>query len=456
MNYIIRSNGSVGLALSYCALVALAYYLFVNVKSEGGESVGIIFLASFFAISSVVFLIRAIFCGAYFRFSFFVFLLFISWLVLRWALDLGDLYWLSQVTVATTGGIVLFFLAGAFFRQGIDEIYLRSFGRLKVRYIFYFSGFLIFALIYGFSDRIRPDIFYLEGIDGAYQRSGNFLSMLFMIFSVSYLYSQMEVVAKNSIACFKKFFDMSFYAIASSFYVACSQLIGSNSATGVILGVFFLVVIVSCFFIIREHSSSRKLYLKSEEVFVSFFLHLCFISVLFVFLLCFFSLLFYLIFDIDFRVFSVFGFSEGELSSLNSRIELFQSSGMEQLSYSPLLGDLNVAYLVTGESGKFIHSLLPFILANLGIFGFFVFIVFLISVVVDQCRDASRAALDSSKSGFFLICRSILFIFIILYLFVFSNISVGISWPVIWFSFGLIAKPFLYREIDNLRVEWGY
>ncbi|EKF9805757.1 hypothetical protein O1D34_002176, partial [Vibrio cholerae] len=49
----------------------------------------------------------------YFRIHFFFFLLLILWMAFRIVFDLNDLEYLKQLTVATTGGILLFYIIGA-------------------------------------------------------------------------------------------------------------------------------------------------------------------------------------------------------------------------------------------------------------------------------------------------------------------------------------------------------
>ena len=81
----------------------------------------------------------------------------------------------------------------------------------------------------GFLPRIRADIFYLDNIKGEYQRSGNFLSIMYILYSFCFitLFTNRSLLWRS----LQQLPMLLLYAIVSCSVVLLCQLIGSNSAT---------------------------------------------------------------------------------------------------------------------------------------------------------------------------------------------------------------------------------
>lgn len=75
---------------------------------------------------------------------------------------------LKQLTVATTGGILLFFLIGSFARQTLDKLNQAVSSRLYSKLLILLFALVSLAVFISFKGRLLdgPDIFYIEGVEG--------------------------------------------------------------------------------------------------------------------------------------------------------------------------------------------------------------------------------------------------------------------------------------------------
>lgn len=97
------------LFVSFLQLILLFSYLGMNIQNVGEMGIALPLLAGFVGISGLLVFNQVIRLALVLRLHLFVFLLLISWVALRVIIDLGDMNHLKQLTVATTGGILLFF-----------------------------------------------------------------------------------------------------------------------------------------------------------------------------------------------------------------------------------------------------------------------------------------------------------------------------------------------------------
>src|SRR5690554_5555276 len=201
-------------------------------------------LAAYVGLSAVIFFVLWLQRRLYIRFSLFFFLLLITWVATRVIIDLGDLEYLKQITVATTGGMLLFYLLGAFFGISYQSVLVQSEKTFFLKFFIFLFLCLMVWMLYNFSQRLHPRLFYLLGVDGSYQRSGNFLSISFIVVSFFYLTLVLQRIGKK-IILLGVLFWLFIYTASTLMALVGSQLFGSNSATAVILGVYLITLVMT-------------------------------------------------------------------------------------------------------------------------------------------------------------------------------------------------------------------
>lgn len=367
-----------------------------------------------------------------------IFALIVLWIAWRSIHDLDDLSYLKNITIATTGGIVLFMLLGAALSFQYNYFFLSSSPTKKYQFfflLFAFVSFLIWNLFLEFRVRLYSDIFYMEGVNDGYQRPGNFLSIIFIVISYFFI-EQVSFFKKNKGKSRFFLFQILYITLAGAFVIV-GQMFGSNSSTAVVLMVSCITWVLALLgynakkdhLVVLSVSQTQKILKYSFFVIFSIFLMVSFL----VFIL-----------DFDLTNMRVFGFGSGTLSSVTSRFEILFNDFWEQAGYSPLVGNINVAYLTTGNEGETLHSFIPYVLANLGIIGLVLIVILFFIVLRGFYIKSNSHHLNSAllaNNGFY----------IILSLFLYANIANDISWIVIWFALGFLANPISFKLAQNDR-----
>lgn len=427
--------------IPYLQLILLLFYFIQNVISVGGFGTASSFLAVFLCLSFTFVFAVNLRNYLYIKPHFMLFVIFILWVSLKVVIDTGDTYVLRQVTIATTGGILFFYMLGTFLGITYYGALVPKGRLIFVKLSMFFFILMILWMLYNFGQRLRDDIFYLTDIDGAYQRSGNFLSMSFMINSFLFLL----VVLKHRIINRRSTFWYFLYGLSAVLSIVGAQLFGSNNATVVIVGLLSITVITAL------TVTSSKFYRRYLAGAISLPLSKTFTSRLFtytaliIFTFAIFIGCIVFLTDFDFSRIRLFGFGSSSSSSLLSRVEILLQSGIEQLSYAPLYGNMNVAYIITGDSGRFIHSFFLFVIANLGLIGFFIVLLVFSSVFV-QLYKSSKLLTDDGFLSFEIGALSVYSLFVFTFLLLFANITTDVSWSVLWFTLGLISKPIGFNK----------
>ncbi len=433
---------SVTSVLIAAQFTAILVYLNENIVNVGEIGAALPLLAAYFGLSGIIFIFLWFQKAIFFRLHFFVFLFFIAWIALRVAIDLGELEYLKAITIATTGGILLFYLAGAFFNMAY--VRLQENPEKKAVHIFIIIIYLLLT-IYSFFNllsRSRGDIFFIDDFDGDYQRSGNFISISFVAVSVifSSLLSSWTGVNKDKI---KIFFWFLIYTVIAKILLLGSQLIGSNSATAVIIGIYILTVISVMLM------KNRKLKRLHTEGLIAFPFSKNLMKLLIFFVVIGIALLVTLIYifiqvtNFDIANIRLLGFGSGSNTSLASRFDILMQTGVDQMSHAPLLGDMNVAYIITGNSGTTLHSFFLYIFANLGLVGLIVVLAFFMLIFQQLFRICK---FEFRRDGSFIRALTILyFMAILMFFLLFANLAVGVTWIVIWFMVGFISQPFSFK-----------
>ncbi|GAA3706795.1 hypothetical protein GCM10022421_12380 [Oceanisphaera sediminis] len=372
------------------------------------------------------------------RLHFFIFLLLVVWVSLKVVIDLGDLEYLKQITVATTGGILLFFFVGAFVRLSLERITEPEskfiFAKLAL-FVFFMISMVVFTSYQG---RLldRDDIFYIEGVDGNYQRPGNFLIMLFIMTSFVYLTIVTSVQGqKNTSIVFWLFI----YSVGLFFYLISSQMIGSNAATANLTAVYLMTVVISFLAFnnkLRNAFLAGKLTIPNSKKILKFIVTFSVVAVLSVLI---FSIVALRLSGFDLNKTNLFGFGAGEITSVTSRLDILLESGVEQMGYAPFLGNTNVAYLTTGNPGKTLHSFLPNVMAELGLVGLLLVVLLFFFVLRDLYNKSKLAKVN--QVGFQSVVVNMWLFFLLIFLLLYSNIAVGIYWAVMWFFIGFASEP---------------
>ncbi|MGM0767025.1 MAG: hypothetical protein ACQEV6_03245 [Pseudomonadota bacterium] len=432
--------------LAIVQVASLLSYLNANIVNVGGMGTSLPLLFTYIGFS--VFLIGFLWLQdhLYIRPHFFIFLLLIAWIAFRILVDLGDLEYLKQITIATTGGMLLFYVVGCFLSVTFNSEMVSS-NKLQLgKLVLVMFNCLLVWMLYNFFQRLHPQLFYLTGIEGAYQRAGNFLSISFISVSFFYLLfsSKRAGVRASSL---NGGFWLVFYTMSAFMALVGSQLFGSNSATAVILGVYLITIVMALlvprkrlwlFYLERNLALPWSAQFAKRLFILAFLGFFIFIAVL---------VLVVVVTGFDITSIRLLGFGSGSNTSLLSRLEILMDHGASQLGYAPLFGNINVAYLTTGHAGRTLHTFFPYVIANLGLVGFFIVLALFIAVFMQLYKN-SKQSIDHDILSYRRNMVSIYSMFIFMYIVLFANMAVGVSWPVLWFAIGFVSKPFGFRESD--------
>lgn len=426
-------------ALSLFQAVSLLIYLNANIVNVGEMGTGLPVLGAFIGISLIVGGVLWLKKRLYVRFHFFIFLLLVLWISFRIIIDLNDIEYLKQVTVATTGGMLLFYIIGCLLGMSYHDVIMNlKRGQFAAVLLIIFLCLLIWML-YNFLQRLHPRLFYLTDVDGAYQRPGNFMSISFISVSFFYFMFCLKLAVRNfSSASF--FFWSVIYAGSTVMALMGSQLFGSNSATGVVLGVYLITFVMALLVskkTLRDSFIKNKLTLPWSKMLVKKLVTTSLVATI-----IFAGLLFSVLTLTEFDIYStrLLGFGSDSSSPLMSRIEILVNHGATQLSYAPIFGNINVAYLTTGDSGRYLHSFFPYVMSNLGLVGLGILFALFASIFRQLYRDSKK------KDEHSFLCYqynmiSIYSFFVTFFLILFANLTTSVSWVVLWFAIGFVSRP---------------
>lgn len=430
--------------LACLQLIAILVYLNANTVNVGELGTALPLLAGYIGLSCLLIVMIWLQKSLYIRYHLLLFLLFIVWIALRVVVDLGDIGFLKQITVATTGGMVLFYVVGAFLGVSYHSIFKQSKSLVVEKFILIVFAMLIAWMLYNFSQRLHTRLFYLEDVDGSYQRPGNFLSISFITASFIYLHLVLKRIGKAA-GVLSSFFWLGLYTATTLMALVASQLFGSNSATAVILGVY-LITLVMTLIVSRKtiwlNYLKQKLSLPLSKRLVKQLVLMAVLGlVLFVTLL----VVVINVTGFDITSMRLLGFGTGSNSSLLTRIEILAETGANQLSYAPVFGNMNVAYLTTGNAGRTLHSFFPYVMANLGLVGLVIVLALFVNVIMQLLRESKKAS-EKSLYSYQSNMIGLYSLFVFLYILFFANLATGVSWAVLWFTLGFISKPFGFKK----------
>jgi hypothetical protein len=357
---------------------------------------------------------------------------------------------LRKISVGTTNGMVFSFIAGSI--ASIAFITINDLSRKKLNIYRVATLLLFIACVLAFLlsfltlasklTEIRTDVFLITEQNGFYQRSAAFMFMLFLLLStwfISLFLVDNRGTIFTSTALLLSFIFLCGVAVS---LMLTSQLIGSNSGL-VTIAVFWLVLVTH---IIIYRIDKYLLYkLKSLKVknllFSRVSLHV--LAIILSLLAITISLLIYSldVIGINIDTFRIMGFGAGNISSVDSRLDLLVANFFKHFLYSPFFGNSMVDSLTTG-TGTYVHSSIS-VLTHYGIFGFTLFVLFLYF----SYKDLAIANVKSSKyimtahKGYKLYQLFAFFTVV-----TFGLFSSFFTWMPFWFCIGLCVISFKVKS----------
>lgn len=431
-------KASVSRFIALAQVLLLVTYLTLNILNVGGGGAALPLLAGFLVFSGVNLLLAFSRGHSAVRMHFLVFLLFVAWLALRVLVDLQDVEYLKKITVATTSGVLLFFLVGTFARHALDKIILAERGvwLRGLLSLFLLASILVFL---GFNNTLLDGggVFYMEGVEGDYQRPGNFMIFSFVMCSFVYLVFSAHPYTRKYTSLF---FWYVIYTLIMVLNLISSQAMGSNTATACVLAIYLMTAVFSLLvfnkIIRRKYVVGHLVFPYSKLIFKKIFKY----SVMVFFFAMTAAFVSLQITGFDLQRTRIFGFGAGESTSVSSRLEILRETGVDQMGYSPVFGNLDVARLTTGDAGRTLHSFIPNVIAELGLVGLFIVVVLFVLIIINlldvmRCSKRNEFGFIQALIGFWLL---LVFIFFFLY----SNLAVGKEWSVLWFFIGFAVSVF--------------
>ena len=362
--------------------------------------------------------------------------LFIAFYIFRLGVDYQSWGDLKAGTLATTGGVVLFYLLGCLVTYTVASLSIHSrwLPMAALVYVVVSLLFTVWATV-SFLVDLREDIFLVAGVDGMYQRAG-----AFMVCSLLVGFAFMHALYARCLASrYIKAGALLLFIVHCLGIAVLAQMIGSNNATVSALGVALVAAMM-----LRD---SKKQFLDSTRPRLTFSFFIKFVAsrcwkVMALAILFLAHLL--LLTSVDISNTRLLGFGAHESSSLSSRYELLANFPIH-FSISPVLGDLESAALTTGE-GSYVHSFAISILTHLGLIGFVLFLLFLfLAVGFLMSRDEVQVKSDGRGLR---ICKFLLFSG----LFMIACVGNYFTVSVIWFLIGMLFPLVVITTRESYRV----
>lgn len=405
--------------------VLLLFYFILNIFNIEDSRSGLLLLLFFLLFSCFSVFFDLINGRLVVKRSILIFLLFVFWLILRLLIDVQDIEYIKQLTLATATGVLIYFLVGVFIEL--------QFRKIENHFFYYFIIFLYFAssfvILYKYINLIADaDRFYIYIEDGGYQRIGNFMIMISL--SVSYCFLRLCVDLKKNIV--NSFFVFALYSAGVGCMLVSSQVIGSNAAT---VNLALIYGITSVFVLLGGDKfvnwGNGVFFIRSKMV-----IHQIIKKCVFFAIFCF-AILFGIIvsFDIDIYQARFFGFGSGVNDSLESRSKILSDYAIQQLEFAPFFGSTRVSYVVTGDQGAYIHSFLLHLISWLGILGLIIFVAYIVDVWFSLFRSIKYKYQENFLASWLFVCFCAIFLV--------ANIATPMFWVVIYFILGFASQTFV-------------
>lgn len=445
------------LALSFLALILLDFYLKTNISGIGEQGINLPVLALFVVLAGVLFLWRATMAKSIvIRRSTWLLLLFLAYFIFRIGIDIGEMDRLKAYTLATSGGVILFYILGTLVAVIIGQHpknavqaknYFKYFTLFFIGYLVISYGLLL-SVFFELGARLRTDILLLEDAGGAYQRPGNFLVIGYLMLitlyaqfiSLKQTQNSLLWVRLSSLAAFGVFIIYTLTALL------IAQMIGSNNATVLIAGLGLIVIAILMLLwlkSVRNYLSVKPLTF-TRLTFGKVTSRLAVFGVLALVLLIGVILSVSNYLGIDLTMTRLGGFGSGEVSSVSSRLALLDNFAI-QFAHSPFFGNMNVDCLTTG-CGSYVHSLLATLLTHTGFIGFFLFTFYLVLAYKERFKLILTSSSNFTLKSNIVNLYAILFVSAIL---VIGVLATSLTWATLWFSLGLLMTGIGFKGNDK-------
>ena len=439
--------------LFFMMISSLLIYLFTNIKLIGEGSPALSVLVFSVLLGGLIVLEILLNQNVYIKKSFLVLILFFIYFIVNITLNRPND--LKALLLATSGGIILFYILGSLVSINllyIKEKILNSNQFLNIFNFFYTVLTIIFLVLFldtfiTLMANVRTDLFLLADLDGMYQRPGAFLVISFFIYSfmTAFFLFVNKYAKKSKFMVLITLIIFGLYCLLTIVGMLLSQLIGSNNTLVNLGGLLFATTIFYIFinFTKAENLLSQiKLNVKkiffsklSSKLFGSIFISLFIVFVLLVGLINF--------FDIDLDQFRIFGFGSGDVSSVSSRLALWDNF-LIHFDYNPIFGNMAVDALTTGE-GTYVHSFIATLLTHLGIVGFILFFIYLFIAIKEKLKSSNNLYVNNLFALYSLI--------VFAGIFAIASFGTFITWIPLWFLLGLIFPPIVFKNRKEKQVE---
>jgi hypothetical protein len=368
-------------------------------------------------------------------------IVYIAYFSFRCAQDGVPLNALSAYLLGTDSGMLLFGMLGISFA-------------LSTRYVvadlpkWYGIGFAMVIAIavlvtwdtamlaLDFYARRTANSFSISGINGLYQRPGDFFvirvfSLFFLIGWIAFVKTSNQLFAEKIIK--KVLYFLLLLNTASSIFL--SQALGANKAT-LLISIFFLValyfVVVNVIFDAGSKGGGESIYFRPIDfkrmALKSFvwFLGIGIVAGAFIILIA--NKL-----NLSIAMFRIF--SNGFDRSLAPRIDLIRDNFSIHFLYSPIFGNAKVEQITTG-AGTYMHSIFLYPLTHTGVFGFLLFISAITFGVVklfqSHMKYADNSRVNLNHLRLFEFFLGLMFLAVLLI----GVVSATIHWAPFWFAAG--------------------
>lgn len=419
-------------------LISIYYFSLTVSVEENISNFNVILFAIFLGLVCVIMLLYKQY-SIFIKKSSLLFLVFLSYVLLRITLDIGNFTYFKSIIVYYTLGVLL--------AVSLNYILLDSkkYASMKIIYIL-----LLFIISLSFSvlillklpeilSEMKTDVFLLKDRYFDYQTPGNALVFMFLIYIFVYNYLSILVDKKLS---FSYIILLLLVIMNLCIGMFISQVLGSNNALVCLAGLFFTTIIFQSYNTekIKNKIAKKSFFIKNIFKSTLFFLYLkVIIYSFFIFIFIMFLTLY--IFDIDINKFRIFSFGGGEVASIQSRLELLKNFVIH-LDYSPIFGNINVENLTTGV-GTYTHSFIASLMTHTGILGFIIFFTWLIIAIKEKIK--SKETIGEKRY----IENSLMIYSMTVFIGFFLIASVGvffIRWIPIWFLFGFVFMPIVLKK----------
>lgn len=379
------------LVASWFFLIALTAFFSSNVMELDGGAGGYQYLYTslfFVCVLAAIHGVRA--SRIMIKRSFLLLTSFYLYFLIRLVADTGDYSVFKELTVGTTGGTLISYILGAASLTAVGCV-----GRSSVRrdrFIEYAWFYVYMAIAIAFTaialssniEGVQSDLFMIKDSSGGYQRPGNLLSMKHLIESFLVVSFFLRRINIRSAGYLGSGLIVLCFSLDSVLSIVLSQLIGSNSGM-LMVGIAFVVTMSFLFFLFLDRKKKRLLHPYRTGKVASVYdwvpgVIKSFLAIVVAVALA--SYVIVVVTDFDLTVFRAFSFLEtGESapSSVSSRFDLIRRFYMEQLAYSPIMGNMAVDRLTTG-TGTYAHSLPLSLASHVGFVGAILFAAYLLSV----------------------------------------------------------------------------